>query len=132
MILSQFRSKLREMFLVLQNYVMLKGLLNELKWESFTDRRRKHRLITFNKMNNNISPDYLSELIPTQVDQPNNLRNTLNVPSLSARTQLYSSSFLPQTVRDWSSLSIDLLNSTSLSAFKPSLNQQANKSTHIV
>ena len=82
-------------------------------------------------MNNNISPDYLSELIPTQVDQPYTLSNTLNVPSLSARTQLYSSSFRPQTVRDWNSLTIDLRNSPPRSVFKPSLNHQANKSTQL-
>ena len=69
-------------------------------------------------MTNNLTPPYLSNVIPCQ--EPNyNLRN---MHCISARTQAHSTSFLPSTIRDWNSLSLQVRQSTSLPIFKRNLN----------
>jgi hypothetical protein len=44
--------------------VSLSNLYIETRWEKLKDRRERHRTIQFNKMSNNITPQYLSNLIP--------------------------------------------------------------------
>ena len=58
------------------------------------------------KMNNNITPSYLSDLVPGTVSSATwyNLRNSNNIMTIQGRTNSYLSSFLPSTVRDWNNL----------------------------
>ena len=67
-------------------------------------------------MYNNISPDYLSSLIPQQVDaiSRHNLRNSNDFKT----TSLYYNSFLPSTLRQWNTLSIETRQLNSLNSFK--------------
>ena len=73
-------------------------LYNETGWETLEVRRRKHRLVLIYKMYNNISPLYLSSLVPPLVQNTSNyrLRNADDIRTKHARTSLYSNSFLPQ------------------------------------
>ena len=79
-------------------------LYNDLKWESLSSRRSKHKLLIFYKMFHGITPSYLSDLIPINNQNRYNLRNISNVPFIHARTQLYKNSFLPSVIRDWNNL----------------------------
>ncbi len=68
----------------------------ETKWESLDSRRRKHKLILFYKMKTNITPAYLSNLIPDQTQHRYRLRNDADIPLIHARTNLYQTRFYHQ------------------------------------
>lgn len=100
----------------------IKSLLNELKWDTLAARRKKHRLTLLYKMESSISPAYLTDLIPTQA-QRYQLRNASDIPLIHTRTQTYSSSFLPLTIKDWNTLPTDIRNSNTIGSFKANLNK---------
>ncbi len=68
------------------------------------------------KMNNNISPAYLGELIPIHTEHRYHLRNADDIPMIHCRTQLYSNSFMPSAIREWNNLSEHTRNAPSLSS----------------
>ena len=74
-------------------------------------------------MYNNLTPCYLSSLIPQQVEAISqyNLRNAQDIRNIRARTTLYYKSFLPSTLRQWKNLSLETRTSTSLNTFKCNL-----------
>jgi hypothetical protein len=43
----------------------IEKLYNDLKWETLSERREKHKLITFYKMKNNLTPEYFSNQTQT-------------------------------------------------------------------
>ena len=57
--------------------VSLQSLYQEVGWESLQDRRLKHKLNLFFKMQHDLTPDYLSSLVPLSVSETSryNLRN---------------------------------------------------------
>jgi len=67
-------------------YCTSDSMLAKLKWDSLTDRRRKHKLIALHKMNHSLSPEYLIDLLPTQQQTWSNLRTASNIPPITART----------------------------------------------
>ena len=75
---------------------------------------------SFYKMYNNISPLYLSSLVPPLVQNTSNysLRNADDIRTIHARTSLYSNSFLPSTIRDWNNLPSADRNADSVDTFK--------------
>ena len=99
-------------------------LLSDLNWEPLHKRRRKHRLILFYKMINHLIPDILSDLVPPYVRESNpySLRNSNDIQTIYARTNLYFNSFLPATIRDWNNLPLHVRQSDSLETFKKHLN----------
>ena len=48
--------------------VSLHALYEEINWDQLETRRRKHKLILLYKMFDNLSPEYLSSLIPPTVN----------------------------------------------------------------
>ena len=104
--------------------VSINSLLHETGWETLSARRKKHKLIMFYKMNNNMCPTYLSSLVPPTVGNTSryDLRNVDNIQTIHAHSQLYFDSFLPSVVREWNALPGQIRNSTSLSSFKNQLN----------
>ena len=79
-----------------------------------------HKLTLFYKMYNNLTPNYLSSLIPQQVETISqyNLRNAQNLRNIRTRTSSYYNSFLPSTLRQWNNLSIETRQLNSLKSFK--------------
>ena len=100
--------------------VSLYTLSNEIGWETLEQRRKNHRLTLFYKMVYNITPYYLSNLIPPTVSNLSryNLRNSNDLQTVDARTRQYYNSFLPSTTRDWNSLSVETKQSESVNSFK--------------
>ncbi len=98
-------------------------LFHDLRWESLENRRKKHKLILMYKMVNKLSPQYLSDLVPEQTQARYTLRNANNIPLLHCRTQLYSKSYLPSTIREWNNLSDNEKNAPSLATFKAMLSK---------
>lgn len=102
-------------------------LLNDLKWETLTERRKQHKLVLFYKMVNGIAPQYLSNLVPHEnADTSYNLRSQRTVPS---RTQAYRSSFLPSAIREWNALPVQTRESPSISSFKHNLDRNKTKAS---
>ena len=105
--------------------VSIQKLYEEVCWERLGTRRWKHKLVLFHNMYYNITPQYLSSLVPPMVQNVSryNLRNADNLQSIHSRTTLYCNSFLPSVVRDWNSLLYTDRNIDSTDFFKYRLNQ---------
>ena len=108
-------------------YCNIQKLLFELKWETLTERRKKHRLLMLYKMLYGISPPYLTSL--SQSSQNDDERyNLRRLRSVRANTQFYNSTFLPRTVRDWNLLPESTRNSSTIEQFKMLLNNNRVRS----
>ena len=107
--------------------VSINSLLLETGWETLSSRRKKHKLQLFFKMQNDLSPAYLSSLVPPTVDSTSaySLRNSTNLHTVRAKSQLYFNSFLPSVIRDWNELPEEIRSSASLSVFKHKLNRDS-------
>ena len=86
------------------------GILEQLKWESLKKRRKDSRLIMLYKGLKGAASIPTDDLVP-----PN--RRTRNHYSLAFQTPLvgtdiYKSSFFPQTIRDWNSLTDSLISAS--------------------
>ena len=71
-------------------------------------------------MVHNITPLYLSSLIPQSVNNISryNLRNSNNLQTIDVRTNQFYMSFLPSSVRAWNNLSVDVQQCDSVASFK--------------
>ena len=100
--------------------ISLNNLYKEICWDKLQKRRDDHKLTLFYKMYNNLTPYYLSSLIPQQVEAISqyNLRNAQDIRNIRSRTSLYYNSFLPSTLRQWNNLSTETRQSNSLNSFK--------------
>lgn len=101
----------------------------ELGWLKLSERRRLHKLNIFYKMDHNLSPAYLSNLLPPHVGDMSGypLRNAENYASVNINTSLYGNSFLPSTIREWNKLPVDLRNAESITSFKRQLDNDHSK-----
>ena len=72
-------------------------LLNDLKWDSLEKRRKNHKLILFYKMQNNLTPSYLTDLLPSNnAVGAYSLRNTRSVNLMPERNLIgFRFSFQP-------------------------------------
>ncbi len=100
--------------------VSIQKLMDEVGWDSLKTRRRKHKLVHFFKMTKDLTPNYLSSLVPPTVGSSNrySLRNARDFQVPRARTALYSNSFLPSVVREFNSLPLDIQRADSVASFK--------------
>ena len=106
--------------------ISLNLLYIEAGWDSLEKRRKYHKLTLFYKLINNISPSYLSDLVPQSVNSIShyNLRNADDLESVASRTNQYYNSFLPSVVREWNELTNDVRQSDSLRSFKCNINRE--------
>ena len=109
--------------------VSLQSLYADICWESLQDRRTKHKLNLFFKMQNDLVPGYLATLVPPSVSEISryNLRNANDFTSIHCRTQQYYSTFIPSAVREWNNLSEEAKQIGSLISFKTFLNCDKKK-----
>ena len=99
-------------------------LFIELGWDSLQTRRNKHKLVTFYKIMHGLASNYLSDLLPPIVGQTNNyaLRNADHIQNFRSKTNLFSDSFFPSTIKAWNSLPNEAKELSSVLAFKNYLN----------
>ena len=109
--------------------VSINSLIYETGWETLLDRRKKPKPLMFYKMQNSLSPDYLSSLVPPTIGNTTNypLRNFADLLTIHASSQLYYNSFLPSEIRDWNELPEDVRNLPSIATFKRKLNSDIVK-----
>ena len=76
-------------------------------------------------MFNNISPVYISTLVPAQVQAVSTygLRNATDIRTINAHTSQYFNSLLPSVIRDWNSLPNGDKNVEITDSFKKRLSQ---------
>ena len=100
--------------------VSLDNLYKKVRWQTLHRRRQDHKFTLFYKMFNQLTPVYLSSLIPQQVNaiSHHNLRNSNDIHTIRSNTSLYHNSFLPSTLRQWNSLPVEVRQLNTLSSFK--------------
>ena len=115
-------------------HVLVLKLGKSCSWESLAARREKHKLILYYKMQNGLTPEYLSSLVPLSVGSTVRyaLRNNSDLQTIPAKSQQYYKSFLPFATRLWNGLSEDKRNSPSMTTFKSKLNSNIKKTTCIL
>ena len=108
--------------------VSLSNLYIETGWEKLKDRRERHRTIQFYKMSNNLTPQYLSNLIPQNFGMihDHNTRHTLRIPPVRTRTSLDASYFIPSSVQLWNQQPENIKSSRSVQIIKSNLQPQNN------
>ena len=76
-------------------------------------------------MVHNLTPDYLTSLIPSTVNETSNyyFRNSNDIRTVNARTSQYFSSFLPSSIREWNTLPEEQRNATTVTSFNYQLHQ---------
>ena len=102
-------------------------LYNDLKWDTLSNRRRKHKLVLFYKMKQKITPSYLTNLIPIPQENRYPLRNRNDIPTIQTRTSLYQESFLPSVIRQWNLLPENVKSSQTLPIFKHRISPNMQK-----
>ena len=105
--------------------VSLNALYQETDWVTLEKRRENHKLVMFYKMYNDLTPSYLSSLVPQSINTLSqySLRNADSLQSIHARTNLYFQSFLPSVVRKWYDLPDEAERFSSVTSFKNYLNR---------
>ena len=104
-------------------------LLSDLGWDTLQERRTKHKLVIFYKILNNLTPPYLQDFVPPLVQEANpyRLRNSNDIRTIHANTNLYYNSFYPSTIRDWNNLTQEIKQSTSVASFRYKLNKDTQR-----
>ena len=67
-------------------------LYSEIRWDSLQQRRNNHKLTLFYKMTHNLTPEYVSTLVPKPISNISsyNLPNSNNFRAINTRTSQYS------------------------------------------
>ncbi|MES9991861.1 MAG: hypothetical protein ABW098_07900 [Candidatus Thiodiazotropha sp.] len=96
------------------------NLYKEICWDKLQKRRDDHKLTLFYKMYLNLTPNYLSSLIPQQIEVISRyiLRNAQDLRSIRTNSRQYYNSFLPSTVRQWNTIPTEAKQAESLNSFK--------------
>ena len=104
--------------------VSIDSLLQETGWETLSNRRKKHKLFLFYKMQHQMSPDCLASLVSPTIGSTTNyqLRNSSDLLILHASSLLYFNSFLPSVIRKWNELPDITRELPSIATFKHELN----------
>jgi hypothetical protein len=103
-------------------------LLDELSWPSLAKRRENHRLNVMFKIQNVLTPFYLSNICPplTRERTNYNLHTGRNITIPPIRTTTYHKSFFPNTIMNWNDLKDETRNLPSLDAFKDKQKKELN------
>ena len=96
-------------------------IYDELGWEPLTERRRFRRLVQFYKIQNDLTPNYLKNPVPSPRTHLYGFRSENDLPSMKCNKNAYSNSFYPHAVKIWNEIGPDLRQSPSLSIFKTNI-----------
>ena len=100
--------------------VSIQALYDEVGWETLQIRRTNHKLSLFFKMQHDLAPTYLTNLVPPSVSETSRyaLRNADDYTTIQCKTQHHYSSFLSSVIRDWNNLPQQAKQINSLVSFK--------------
>lgn len=93
------------------------------------ERRKRHKLIQFHKMINNLCPPYLQNLTPPLIStiNPYPRRKPFERRAPACKTELYKNSFIPSATNLYNELPNEIQSSSSLSLLKKYLSENDNK-----
>ena len=101
------------------------NLLAELGWPSLSDRRKSGKLILLYKILNNLTPDYLKNVLADIQSKKTLLSNlrSYNVKLFAplCRTAKFKNSFFPSTIESWNRLEEYHRNASSVNLFKSAM-----------
>ena len=102
------------------------SLYLETGWEPLINRRRKSKLVTMYKINNGMSPSYLTNLLPMNriAISGYETRNSANFDMPACRLDLFKKSFFPSTIDAWNNLSNETKTVESIYSFKQRLSNE--------
>jgi hypothetical protein len=108
-------------------------LLSELGWETLASRRKVHRLITYYKLSNGLTPAHIIPLMakPVSAHTSYNLRNKNNLRTPQNRLKISKGSYFPQTIKDWNNLPIETRASLTVHSFKAKIQPPIPKKLYI-
>ena len=88
--------------------------------EKLSVRRRRQKLLMFYKMNNQLAPSLLCDLVPESTEERTtySLRSSQNKTLPKTTTKAMQSSFIPSTVQEWNALPIDVRLAGTVEEFK--------------
>ena len=110
--------------------ISIQHLYKETGCKALSARRYYHCLCLFYKITNGLTPAFLSSLIPDQPQHRYNLRNATGIPTLPCRTNRFSESFIPATIKLWNGLPENVRQSETLNIFKQTLTQNLQNPIH--
>ena len=98
-------------------------IYKELGWETLANRRQRRKLQLFFNIQHNSAPEYLSKLIPPNIQSTTiyPLRNGEDIIVPFCRLTLTSESYIPSTIKKWNNLNPTIRNIESISKFKREL-----------
>ena len=103
-------------------FCIKENLYRESGFDTLSERRRQHRLVMiFKAVALNECPPYFLELLPTlrrDATVRNNRHYFTFEPYHIARNNTFLHSFLPKTIKEWNSLSVEARSATNLRFFK--------------
>lgn len=105
--------------------VSVDKLIKEIGWVSLSDRRKIQKLTLVYKNIHGYLPNYLEELFPPNINDTNryNLRNSQDFVTIARRTEIYSKSVIPSSIKLWNELDTNIQDSETLSLFKNKINK---------
>ena len=100
-----------------QNLYMETGI------EHLSTRRTRQKLILMYKIQNNLAPESLTELLPNNTNDRThyNLRNAIDTSIPKTKTTAFHRSFYPATIKAWNALSRQTRESRTIHQFKDSI-----------
>lgn len=99
-------------------YASRHSLYLETGWEPLEERRKRRKLNIFYKIHNNLTPNYLNEIIEPFKIQGRNLRTNRDYYLPIYRLSSTSKSFFPSTVKLWNNLDPSIRQIPSFEKFK--------------
>ncbi len=93
-------------------------MLNTLEWPTLQARRRVSRLCLFYKAVHQIAAITIPAYVLSTPRTGRDGRTYLRYIPIFCRTNVYKFSYIPRTIIDWNSLSMDTVNQTTVKAFK--------------
>ena len=83
-------------------------IYDEFGWESLTDRRWSRRIFQFYKIQNNLTPPYFKTRIPPIRTHLLGSRSENVLNEMRCKSNSYSNSFYPDSIRCWNKLCTEL------------------------
>ena len=123
--LEKLQNEVARILTGLTRSVSLVNLYRVCGWVTLNTRRKEQKLAFMYKAVNDLTPDYISDIIPhfvrdtTNYPLRNNNNNTLAV--LFTRTEISRKSCIPSSISLWNLLDEEIRTSSSLSCFKSKL-----------
>jgi len=105
----------------LPRYCPIVTLLNECGLVPLSVRRKAQRLRVFYQIINGLAPEYLFNILPPRRTLSRSLRFEALFTDVRGRTNLFNSSFLPQSIVDWNQLLLEVRSAPTISLFSRQL-----------